>query len=200
MTPEKKFERDLLYVLTEIKKKSLYVLKDKPIEYWVNYLVVIAGGKLPSAEEEAQILEKLQEMGAINIIKKENSPADIYVESVVFYLELVQPKFSELYEEAREPFKKMEKYKQSSPQSLKKILGILECLKEEWELMPKNPQGDYNYRIRRYEGIEAQISHNTTTGWVRKCGLKDFFQLNSILDTLLESGLILKADFRSEYA
>jgi len=202
MTPEeKKFNSDLLYVLSQIKKKSLYTLKGKPIEYCVDLTIVVVGGKLPTAEEETQILEKLQEIGTIKIIKREtNSLSVLYAEREYYALEIIEPKFSELYEELRKPFKKFEKHKQSSAQSLKKILGILELLKEEWELMPKNLQGDYNYRVRRYEGIEAQISHQTTAGWVRKCGLNDSYQLNSILDTLLEDGLILKADFRSEYA
>jgi len=200
MTPEeKKFNSDLLYVLTQIKQKALYTLKGKPIEYCVDYSIIIAGGKLPSSQEEAQILEKLQELGAIRIIKREESPSSMFVEREYFNL-AIEPKFLELYEKLREPFKKVEKYNQSSPQSLKKILGILELLKEEWELMPKNLQGDYNYRIRRYEGIEAQISHETTSGWVRKCGLNDFYQLNNVLDTLLEDGLILKAEFKNEYA
>jgi len=93
LTPEEKFNQDVLYVLAQIKEKSLYTLKGKPIEYWVNYNLIKGGEKYPTTENEARILEKLQEWKIIRIINKEVSPSDFYVEAEVFYLDILQPNF-----------------------------------------------------------------------------------------------------------
>ncbi len=204
MQPEEKFKNDLLYVLAQIKKKSLYTLKGKPVEYQVDYHLVVATEKYPTAENEASILEKLQELEAIRIISRQNSPSDIMVEAEIFYLEIIEPKFSEIYEELRQPELKKELYAEKSAESIKKIIFILDKLKDEWDLTPKNyPAKDSMIQagiIYRHEkNGRTSISHETTSEWVRQSGLKDFYQLDNILDILLEEGLILEATFRGEY-
>lgn len=67
MTPEEKFNKDVWYVLRQIKERSLYTKKDNPILYWVDFGFFDATGSSPSTADEAAILEKLEEWGAIKI-------------------------------------------------------------------------------------------------------------------------------------
>lgn len=67
MTPEEKFNKDVWYVLRQIKEKSLYTKEGNPISYWVDFSFIDCTGNSPSAKEEAAILEKLEEWGAIKI-------------------------------------------------------------------------------------------------------------------------------------
>src|SRR3989344_1094767 len=122
MTPEEKFNNDLLYVLNRIKEKSLYTLAEKPIEYWINYNLIMIGEKYTSAENEALIIRKLQELEVIKIINEEESSNLSLNQYQFFNLKIIQPKFNELYEKLGEPLIKKEKYQQSSAESIKKIL------------------------------------------------------------------------------
>ncbi|KKU95517.1 MAG: hypothetical protein UY29_C0025G0011 [Parcubacteria group bacterium GW2011_GWC2_48_17] len=67
MTPEEKFNRDVWYVLRQIKERSLYTTKGNSISYWVDFSFFDLTGGSPSAANEAAILEKLEEWGAIKI-------------------------------------------------------------------------------------------------------------------------------------
>lgn len=93
-----------------------------------------------------------------------------------------------------------EKYGKYSPDSLKKILSILEKLKEEWDLVPKE------YSVQRYEymghyksAMEVTISQQKFSGWMRECGLSDFHQLQNILTTLQHEGLLTNINLTSEF-
>lgn len=66
-TPEEKFNKDVWYVLKQIKERALYTKKGAPIEYWINFSFFDATGSSPSAADEAAILEKLEEWDAIKI-------------------------------------------------------------------------------------------------------------------------------------
>jgi len=180
MTPEERFNNELLYVLNQIKQKALYTRKDRYIEYWVSF--VEDNAKI-TAEKESLILDKLEELGAIKIISKDASPSDIMVEAYVYSLEIKQPKFDELYDELREPLRKKEEYEKKSVESLNKILGVLKHLKDEWDITP-------NQRTR--------IAHNKCYSWVQDCGLNDFYELDSILTILQQEELILEAKFINE--
>jgi hypothetical protein len=64
---ENKVNNQFLYVLEKIKEEFLRSKKGQPIEYWTRNDNFV-GGKGLSIKEESQILEKLEEMGAIKII------------------------------------------------------------------------------------------------------------------------------------
>lgn len=98
MKPEEKFDRQVLYVLEEIKRRSLYAKKGKPTLYTVNHNVIVSDYKIPSSKNEVSILEKLEEeWHVIKIRKKETAPDEYYVVEERFYLEILQPKFNKIY-------------------------------------------------------------------------------------------------------
>jgi hypothetical protein len=92
MTPEEKFNKDVWYVLRQIKERSLYTKKGNPISYWVDFDFFDATGSSPSAADEAAILEKLEEWDAIKI-----QSSYWNMSNKLFRIEIIQPKFDELY-------------------------------------------------------------------------------------------------------
>lgn len=94
MTPEDKFQKDLSYVLNKLKEQSLYVPKDYRIPYKLYTTVIDMTGATPLVEDEVMILAKLAEMGAIKdfdfTVDHNNTPT--------LQLELLQPKFDEVYD------------------------------------------------------------------------------------------------------
>lgn len=70
MSPQEKFNRDIWYVLQQLKQKSFYIKTGGTISYAVNYGFFDLTGGSPSAEEESLILEKLEELGVIKIRNK----------------------------------------------------------------------------------------------------------------------------------
>jgi hypothetical protein len=85
MTPEEKFNQDVLVVLELIKKKLLYAKKGSPIS--------LSNASLPAYGEE--ILEKLEEW---KIIKIRENPWELPASTEnVFCLDIIQPKFDEIY-------------------------------------------------------------------------------------------------------
>lgn len=94
MTPEEKFNKSVLYVLKKIKERLLYTKQDELIEYQVKFY----GYHDPAAplpENEAEILEKLQERGVIQIKNKEDVKVNRNTspEAQIFYLGIIQPEF-----------------------------------------------------------------------------------------------------------
>lgn len=94
-------------------------------------------------------------------------------------------------------------YSQYSAESIKRILGILDRIKEEWDLTPKKTE--MSKRVRNLYVGSYDDNLNTTTisphrfiSWIRECGLKDFYQLNNILNTLKQENIITDFDFTSE--
>ncbi len=67
MTPEEKFNKDVFYVLKQIKERSLYTKNGDDILYSVDFSFFDLTGSSPSAKDEASILGKLEEWGAIKI-------------------------------------------------------------------------------------------------------------------------------------
>jgi len=67
MTPENKFNKNVLYVLNKIKERSLYTKTGALLEYWVLFDFLDGSGETPLPKDEIAILEKLEEWGAIKI-------------------------------------------------------------------------------------------------------------------------------------
>jgi len=102
MTPEEKFNREIWYVLRRIKEKAFYVLSESPIEYKIKYDQFKGSELIPSPENEEQIIRKLEELKAIKIIKEEFYPHDEYIGTFFSNLQLLQPKFDEIYKKYQE--------------------------------------------------------------------------------------------------
>lgn len=92
-TSKEKFNEEVWYVLQKIKKLSLKVSSDTPIEYEIKK---ITASGIPSAKSQSQIIEKLQERKAIGIVEhiktdsRHNNPER-------FLIEILEPKFSKTY-------------------------------------------------------------------------------------------------------
>ena len=96
MTPENKIDSETWYVLQKIKEEYLRTKTSEPIKYEVKFY----GYQEPSApksENEVKTLEKLEDVGAIKIIKKEEVPSEYYFETIFYYLKIIKEKFNELY-------------------------------------------------------------------------------------------------------
>ncbi len=66
MNPEEKIDRELWYVLKQVKEEALRTRSGNPVEYWVNFDII--GGNIPIPENEVKALEKLEEFGVIEIL------------------------------------------------------------------------------------------------------------------------------------
>ena len=97
MEPEERFNKNVLYVLKQIKERLLHSGKGGNVWYPVNYNVIVASDKVPSSEDEVSILKRLQEWETIRIRLKESPRGNDYVEK--FLLKILQPKFDETYQE-----------------------------------------------------------------------------------------------------
>lgn len=177
MTPEKKFNQDVWYVLQEIKKKSLYGADNKSVSYEINFYVIASG--CPSGKEEIAILEKLQQWQAIKITDKKDILDDCGLESgATYFLKILQPKFNEIYrryEKLNTEFKSSDNGAITSLSAAdRKKLCILEKLKEEWDLTPDRAK-------------ISQIKHSL---WLRDCGITDYYEFEAILNLLKKEKLI----------
>ncbi len=97
MEPEEKFNKNVLYVLKQIKERLLHAGKGGNTWYSVNYNIIVASDRVPSVEDEVSILKRLQEWGAIVIRLQEFPAGENYTEK--FLLKILQPKFDEIYQE-----------------------------------------------------------------------------------------------------
>ena len=200
MMPIEKYNNDLLYVLDKVNEKSLYTLKDKFVEYRVDYSVIMLDEKYPTAENETRLLEKLEEMGAIRIARRENSPSDIMVEAEIFSLGIIQPKFDTVYKKLKAPLLKKEKYTQQSAESIKKILCILEKLKAEWDLLPKEDFIENDGVLAYYKTAgQSDVSDDQYFEWMSTCNIPTFQQLQNILATLKQEDIIVDFEAYNEY-
>jgi len=66
MTPEERINRELWYVLGQLKEGVLRTKSGYPIEHWVDFAAVISGA--PTPKNEVMALEKLEELGVIKIL------------------------------------------------------------------------------------------------------------------------------------
>ena len=72
MSINEKVNKEFLYVLDKIKEEEMKTVNGKPVRYWTTKVII--GGEGPSAADEGKILEKLEEMGAINISNPGGTP------------------------------------------------------------------------------------------------------------------------------
>jgi len=95
MTLEEKFNKQIGFILEQIKEKQLYSKKGSIIQYWVAPF----GHFDPyiSSENEEAIIGKLEEWGGIKILKKVITPGIFYGKDKLFYLHILQPQFDNLY-------------------------------------------------------------------------------------------------------
>lgn len=66
MNVEEKTNKEFFYILNKIKELAIKTPSDQSLRYWVGISYSVRGG--PSREDEELILEKLKEIGAINIL------------------------------------------------------------------------------------------------------------------------------------
>ncbi|MEK7663877.1 MAG: hypothetical protein AAB340_00280 [Patescibacteria group bacterium] len=93
-----------------------------------------------------------------------------------------------------------EKYINYSEESIKKILCILEKLKAEWDLVPKEDfrEGRGHLGYLRTAG-QSNISDDQYFEWMATCNLPAFNQLENILRTLQQENIILDFESFDEY-
>ena len=133
MTSEDKFQKDLSYVLNKLKERSLYVPKDYRIPYKLYTTVIDMTGATPSVEDEVMILAKLAEMGAI---KDFDLTAD-HNDTPTLQLEILQPKFDEIYNNQK---KVLNKSDNDSPPIFDSSKGKIIWRGEECEIPPATNQ------------------------------------------------------------
>ena len=92
-----------------------------------------------------------------------------------------------------------EKYKHHSPESIKKFLCVLENLKMQWDLTPKeDSMQQISHMVYRQEGGTAKIGHQKLFKWMETCAVSDFYELEDILNGLRQDGLIIDFSTQSE--
>ncbi len=98
MTPEEKFDQELLWVLDELEYKKLYSKNGESIEFIVESrpIMMRATGE-PTIEAQQGALFKLDAWQAVKIIVQ-RSYHDSYGVSLVYTLKILQPNFDEIYE------------------------------------------------------------------------------------------------------
>ncbi len=92
-TPDEKFNEEVWYVLQRVKELSLKASSDTPIEYEIKK---ITASGIPSRRSQSQIIEKLQEWKAIEIVEH-TKPDWRYNNPEKFLIEILEPKFSKTY-------------------------------------------------------------------------------------------------------
>jgi len=195
-TAEEKFNSNALYAMEHIMELVLYTPKSRPIEYKIDFL---QDNRKLSVEREVQILEKLQEFKTIEIVSDNEVPNSVMPEARVIFLAIRQPKFDDYYQELKKPFRKIEKYKEFSAESIKQIAGILKKVKEEYNFAtPENSTNSRGYAIYHTNEKQTSIPQNRYWGWMRECEI-DFNRLESILIILQEEGLIKEFKSVNEY-
>lgn len=92
MTPEEKFNQQVLEVLQKIKEESLATEKNKPVVFRIGHVQGV--GIIPK-ERKINILFKLQEWKALKL-RDDPFEAPIPKDNEI-YLDLLQPRFNEIY-------------------------------------------------------------------------------------------------------
>jgi len=101
ITPsEKQVNREIWWALDKIYREALRQEKGKPFEV-VFQVRPIMGAGIPPIEVRQKALLKVQELGGIKIID-DKTYNDNYGVDFVYILELIQPKFDEIYEKYEE--------------------------------------------------------------------------------------------------
>jgi len=95
MTPEETFNQQVWEILQDIREESLATEKGKPIEYKFPVRHFVGVGII-SQERQKKIIYKLQEWGALKVREDPFEPPEST--PYVFYLDLIQLKFSKIYQ------------------------------------------------------------------------------------------------------
>lgn len=197
MILEKKFDADVWYVLQKIKKSALYGNTRKDIEYRI-LTPSITGERSPSPFDELGIMGKLVEWGAVKY-KEPNSKLEEAEVSVsrgmnrmitVIYLEMLQPKFGEIYKEYEEKTKEI---------SLTPLITQTPKSTPEFDIakgdivLDSQPchiadSGDYQYHLCR----ELLIIDNP-----KNYKIGDWLTEQDIQDRYSALGLLMEAPFKS---
>ena len=103
MNIKEQSDKEIYWVLKEIKNLIPITLERNYVEYDV---MERRGDGLPSSNNQRRILRKIEELGAVRI-KRETygrghlldspAPGILGAQPIIFYLEIVQPKFAELF-------------------------------------------------------------------------------------------------------
>ncbi len=115
MTPEEKFNQEVWWVLQEIKKEGLATRKDCYVCFEFQSPQSDNNKFIPPREDQRRAIKLLENEGAIRIEKnKYSSPVSEYVhitdllaaktnniKPIGYFLEILQPKFNEIYEKFR---------------------------------------------------------------------------------------------------
>src|SRR3989344_1656593 len=161
LTPsERQVNREIWWALDKIYREALRQEKGKPFEI-VFQARPIMGAGIPPIEIRQKMLLKVQELGGIKIID-DKTYDDTYGVDFVYTLELIQPKFDELYEKYQElnqepSIEKPEQETASTTEQIKeRIAGEL------------NLNGYSEDNQRRFSKIIAIISNQIELdGWSR---------------------------------
>lgn len=175
MTPEEKFNNDVWYVLKKIKERWFYTKQTKPIEYQVRFSGY-QDPDAPSPDNEVETLEKLQEWNAIRIRNRECERISEYISPEIefFYLEILQPKFDELYRlygggsegEAGEGWLHIKKFLPSKldvediayDEKLKKVVAYIEDKRKGLLYEGKIPEKTFIFFAPISNGIGSEIT------------------------------------------
>lgn len=97
MTPEEKFNKQVWEILQEIKEEILATEQNKPVKYLFGN---VAGAGIIPRDRQENIIKKLQELGALKIrVNPWEYPSST---DSILYLEIFEPKFSEVYKKYQE--------------------------------------------------------------------------------------------------
>lgn len=121
MTPEERIAEYFIWVLDNIIEESLVTLEGEAIEYEFSR---IAGSGIPSKDTEEKILLKLLELKAISIPDRIDPSSDY---QGMFYLKIIEPKFTEIYNKYKKLTSRGSKLANSfSVSNLRFVLQVLE--------------------------------------------------------------------------
>jgi hypothetical protein len=136
MRKSEELKKAIMWVLTEIEKENIATPKGKYV-----YFEPLTNNHNISITDQRRALKVLENEGAIKIQEEKHllgimkMQAELYNwKPMGYFLNVLQPRFNEFYEDLKEQLCKKEKYSHYSIESIKKILCTLEYLKKEWEL------------------------------------------------------------------
>ncbi len=209
MSPVEELHKAVWQILCEIKQEQLATPNDEWIIIDANadlreraVRVIAKTGGIKALEYQPTLLATLKTIQKFN---------GIYSKPNAYKVEPKLPRFDEVYElydttfnhayaedELKSLTDAVQKLSQSAKQSTepketnlsaadKKKLFILEKLKEEWDLTPKN-----NSEKVTIQTGETKISSQKFNSWMRESGITDWYELENILNILKQEGLISK--------
>jgi hypothetical protein len=226
MTPLEELHNAVWQILCEIKQEQLAT----PNDQWIIIdtgasdreravrLIAKAGG-IKALEYQPSLAATLQTIRQLN---------GVYSKPTAYKVEAMSPRFEEVYElyesifnheynadeikyltnqvqllspSSKQPSEK--KVTNLSAADQKKLL-LLEKLKEEWDLTPK--QNSDPVMVRTGIGTHlvkaglATISNQKFHSWMNQCGISDWYEFESILNILKQEGLISKFENLNEAA